>query len=72
MAKPGAGNGDCVVPEQPNLQVRTKLDDDFDRIRDSYLAHGVTLETIMATLEEMCAGNEWHLNRSRNTYNAGA
>jgi antitoxin component of MazEF toxin-antitoxin module len=41
-----------------SLRTRTKMDDDFDRVRDSYLADGVTLEDMMKTLAEIRANNE--------------
>lgn len=39
------------------ITTRTKMDDEFDRIRDSYLADGITLDTMMSSLQEIYNNN---------------
>jgi len=50
-----------AVLDQVNLKngpVGTTMDDDFDRIRDSYLTDGITLDAMIASLEAIYASNE--------------
>ena len=41
-----------------SITTRTKMDDDFDRIRDSYLADGITLEAMTTSLRDIYSDNE--------------
>ncbi len=42
----------------PSKGARTKMDDDFDRLRDAYLANNITLDHVMASLNQLYETNE--------------
>lgn len=47
-----------VIQLSPSIQTRTRLDENFDRMRAILTAKGVTLESAMETLREMRASDE--------------
>jgi AbrB family looped-hinge helix DNA binding protein len=47
-----------VITLTPSIYTRTRLDENFDSMREILTANGVTLESAMAALREMRAANE--------------
>ncbi len=48
---------DNTIVLLPSVQTRTRLDENFDEMRDILTNKGVTLETAMQTLQELRQGH---------------